>query len=103
VMHWVDREALPHREVARAIKGVLCADWASVDLQRLPAEPVCQFMTRDVVTSSPDTRIGRLASRMIDAHIHRIVIADGQGKPAGIVSATDILAAVAREGATAID
>jgi CBS-domain-containing membrane protein len=103
VMHWVDREALPHREVARAIKGVLCDDWSVVDLQRLPAEPVCQFMTRDVVTSNPDTGIGELASRMIDAHIHRIVIADGQGRPVGIVSSTDILAAVAREGAMAVD
>jgi CBS-domain-containing membrane protein len=34
---------------------------------------------------------------MIDAHIHRVVVIDEEGKPIGIVSATDVLAVVARE------
>ena len=33
---------------------------------------------------------------MIDAHIHRIIIVDQHQHPIGIVSSTDILAAVAR-------
>jgi CBS domain-containing protein len=32
---------------------------------------------------------------MLDAHIHRVFILDAQGRPAGVVTATDILAAVA--------
>ena len=45
--------------------------------------------------------IRELAHRMLDAHIHRIVIVDEHGHPVGIVSSTDVLAAVARLGETA--
>ena len=51
-------------------------------------------MTTDVVTAPAQTRIGELARRMLDAHIHRVFILDAQGRPAGVVTATDILAAV---------
>jgi CBS-domain-containing membrane protein len=37
---------------------------------------------------------------MLDAHIHRILVVDHDGKPVGIVSSTDILAALARGEAT---
>ncbi len=32
---------------------------------------------------------------MIDAHIHRVIVVDKDERPIGIVSSTDILAAVA--------
>jgi CBS domain-containing protein len=32
---------------------------------------------------------------MIDAHIHRVIVVDEEGKPQGIVSGTDLLAALA--------
>jgi CBS domain-containing protein len=35
---------------------------------------------------------------MIDAHIHRVPFLDERGRPVGIVSSTDVLAAVMREG-----
>jgi CBS domain-containing protein len=54
-------------------------------------------MTTDVVTASPQTPLPELARMMVDAHIHRIVITDDLGKPVGIISTTDVLAAVARE------
>ncbi|MCS6852977.1 MAG: CBS domain-containing protein [Gemmataceae bacterium] len=59
-------------------------------------ESVHRFMTSDPVTASPGTSIGDLARMMVDAHIHRIVIVDPEHRPLGIVSSTDILAAVAR-------
>jgi CBS domain-containing protein len=31
----------------------------------------------------------------MDAHIHRVVIVDGNFRPVGVVSSTDVLAAVA--------
>ena len=52
-------------------------------------------MTADPVTVSPHTPIGKLARLMLDAHIHRVVVVDEQRRPIGIVSSTDILAAVA--------
>jgi predicted transcriptional regulator len=33
---------------------------------------------------------------MVDAHIHRLIVAEDDHRPLGIVSSTDVLAAVAR-------
>jgi CBS domain-containing protein len=38
---------------------------------------------------------------MIDAHIHRILVVGEDNRPCGIVTSTDILAAVARAAAAA--
>jgi CBS-domain-containing membrane protein len=99
VVRWVDRGEQRHREAVKPIAGCMCCDWEVMDLGTLPPDAVSQFMTPEVVTTTADTRIGTLAFWMINAHIHRIVITDSQGKPVGVVSSTDILAAVAREEA----
>jgi CBS-domain-containing membrane protein len=70
-------------------------DWQSTSIEELPAEEVAAHMTRDLITATPRTGINTLARMMLDAHIHRIVILDEQQRPIGIVSSTDILAAVA--------
>src|SRR5205807_833547 len=67
-----------------------------VDPEKLPADQVSVYMTADPVTSGPAARISDLAGKMVDAHIHRVVVVDEQERPIGIVSSTDILAAVAR-------
>jgi CBS-domain-containing membrane protein len=72
-----------------------CADWQMVDMTRLPGTPVAEHMTTDLVTAEPATPIRDLAWRMMEAHVHRIVILDEAGRPMGLVSSTDILAAVA--------
>jgi CBS-domain-containing membrane protein len=33
---------------------------------------------------------------MVDAHAHRLIVAGADGRPIGIVSGTDVMAAVAR-------
>ena len=68
-----------------------------MNVEQLPTEKVGQFMTADPVTVSPGTTIGALAQMMMDAHIHRIIVVDQDERPVGVVSATDILAALARE------
>jgi CBS domain-containing protein len=73
----------------------VCADWQVLDADELPAEEVRRYMTPDPVMTDPATPIGRLAWNMVDAHIHRIIVVDAQRRPIGIVSSTDILAAVA--------
>jgi CBS domain-containing protein len=70
-------------------------DWQLVDVEKLPAEEVRHYMTADPVTARPETPIRDLARWMLDAHIHRIVVVDEEQRPVGIVSGTDILAAVA--------
>jgi CBS domain-containing protein len=70
-------------------------DWQMVEMEKLPSDPVRQYMTADPVTVVPSTPIRTLARLMIDAHIHRVIVVDEEGKPQGIVSATDVLAALA--------
>lgn len=71
------------------------ADWQVVELEQLAEDPVRQYMTPDPVTVSMGASIRELARTMIDAHIHRVVVVDEQQKPIGIVTSTDILAALA--------
>lgn len=74
--------------------GVL-TDWQVVEVDKLPKYPVGQLMTADPVTVTPATPIGVLARLLIDAHIHRVIVVDGEQRPVGMVSSTDVLAAVA--------
>lgn len=75
----------------------ICSEW-QIDVEELPDEAVRDYMTADPVTAPCGTRITELARMLLDAHIHRIVIVDGRRRPMGIVSSTDILAAVVRMG-----
>jgi len=70
------------------------ADWQVVEVEELPDDQVRFHMTGDPVTVSADEGIQRLAHRMINAGVHRVIVVDGQNHPIGIVSGTDILAAV---------
>jgi CBS-domain-containing membrane protein len=65
--------------------------------EELPPDAVGRSMTTDVVTAGSQTPLSELSRMMVDAHVHRIIIVDEQGRPVGIVSSTDVLAAVARE------
>jgi CBS domain-containing protein len=70
-------------------------DWQIVDVEKLPTDEVRRFMTPDPVTAQPATSIRVLARMMIDAHIHRVIVTDQEGRPVGVVSSTDVLAALA--------
>jgi CBS domain-containing protein len=70
-------------------------DWQIVELEKLPMNPVRQYMTADPVTVRPDTSIRVLARMMLDAHIHRVIVVDERQRPIGVVSGTDMLAALA--------
>lgn len=93
-IHWAEsaertRPVLHRRQEA-------CEAWQILDADELPEEAVGRFMTADPVTVSPTAGIGKLAHMMLDAHIHRVIVVDADHRPIGIVSATDILAAIAR-------
>ena len=76
----------------------VCTGWQVVELEEIPADNVGRYMTADPVTVSPDLSIRDLAELMIDAHIHRVVVTNDRQQPVGIVSSTDLLAAVAYAG-----
>jgi CBS domain-containing protein len=70
-------------------------DWQLLEPDELPEDVVRNYMTADPVMISPLTRIGELAQMMLDAHIHRVIVVNPAREPIGIISSTDILAAVA--------
>jgi CBS domain-containing protein len=74
----------------------VCSDWQMLEVHELPADEVSRHMTRDPVMARPDTPVSELARLMLDAHIHRVIVVDTNGRPVGVVSSMDLIAAVAR-------
>jgi CBS domain-containing protein len=72
--------------------------WQMIEGEPFPVDQVADYMTVDPVTAGPGTSIGTLAQRMRAAHIHRIIVVDEQQRPVGVVSSTDMLAALAEAG-----
>ena len=71
------------------------ADWQVVEVEKPPQDEVRQFMTAVPVTVTPAISIRDVARIMIDAHVHRVIVVDDDQRPIGIVSSTDLLAALA--------
>ena len=73
------------------------APWGEmIDIDDSPDNEIRHYMTAQPVTVAPTAPIGELAQKMVDAHIHRVLVVVDDSRPQGIVSSTDILAAVAR-------
>jgi CBS domain-containing protein len=73
------------------------APWGEmIDIDDSPDNEIRHYMTAQPVTVAPTTPVGELAQKMVDAHIHRVLVVIDQSRPQGIVTSTDILAAVAR-------
>lgn len=96
-VHWAgDASKARHRPVS---PGCVCSSWQIVDADQLSNDDrVCCFMTSDPVTVISTTPVQKLAQMMLDAHIHRLIVVDRQQHPVGIITSTDILAALARAG-----
>jgi len=77
--------------------GSVSTAWQIVEMEQVPTEEVGTYMTKDPVTTSPTTTVVELAKTMMEAHIHRVIVVDAKLRPIGVVSSTDIIAAVARE------
>ncbi len=95
-MHFLEKARSGNPQHACRTEQVYSA-WQVVASEETELETVADLMNRDPVMACPTTGVGRLAQSMLDAHVHRVVIVDEECRPIGIVSATDILAAVARE------
>jgi CBS domain-containing protein len=83
-----------HVAVCLQPTGVL-SDWQQV-AENAPGE-AGRYMTTDIVSVGTGTPLPEVARKMVDAHIHRVPVLDERGRPVGIVSSTDVLAAVARD------
>jgi CBS domain-containing membrane protein len=65
-----------------------------------PEEIIHNYMTARPVTIAPTAPIGDVAQKMVVAHIHRLLVVD-RDRPCGIITSTDILAAVTHAARTA--
>jgi CBS domain-containing protein len=82
-----------HTAVCLLPTGVL-TDWQQVNANP-PSGTAAQYMRTDVVSAGGKTPLPELARMMVDAQIHRVLILDERGRPVGVVSSTDLLAAAA--------
>jgi len=89
----------PRRGLVAHPSQCVCTDWQMMAEETLPPEEVGDYMTADLATAAPDTPVADLARMMIDADIHRLIVVDEAGRPAGVVSSTDLLAALAAAAA----
>jgi CBS domain-containing protein len=92
-LRWAERGE--QAAAVRPTSECVCSDWQVIVPEELPRDEVHWYMTTDLVTADPGTPLPELARRMLDAHIHRLVVVDEERRPVGIVTSTDILAAVA--------
>lgn len=65
-----------------------------------PCRRVCDVMV-EAVTASPQTLIARIVPRLTDGRANAIAIVDDEGRIVGIVTQTDVLAALAASALTA--
>jgi CBS-domain-containing membrane protein len=72
-----------------------------IAIEEAPDTEIRHYMTAQPVSVEPTAPIAELAQKMIDAHLHRLLVAVQGCGPCGIVSSTDLLAALAREPARA--
>lgn len=79
--------------------GMCVGEWQTLEPAERSQGTVREYMTPDPVTAAADTPVRVLARMMIDASVHRVIVVDAASRPVGIVSATDLLAAVARGSA----
>jgi len=94
-MHWAEHpeRVPPAREAPEALS---CAWQIPGGAAETTDCLVRDCMTRDPVTVAPTTRLGELARLMLEAHIHRLIVVDRERRPVGVVSTTDVLAALVR-------
>lgn len=63
-------------------------------------QPVSHFMTREVVTVTPDTPLLEAAELVLNSHIHRVVVVrqeNGKPQPIAVVSDSDLLYHMVKE------
>jgi CBS domain-containing protein len=88
---------LPGGRTVQACREPNCVwlEWQMVEMDALPTDVVRQCITAEPVTIERDTPIREIVRRMLDTGVRRVVITDSAGGPVGIVSVTDLVAAVA--------
>jgi predicted transcriptional regulator len=64
---------------------------ARYDEQDLGAIHARDVMTRDVISISDKATVSEASRKLVESHIHRLLVVDDQNRPLGILSTTDII------------
>jgi len=67
---------------------------AYLALEAWDTQPVTRYMTRDVITVTPQAVLRDVAVQLLDHHIHRVVVVSeeaGRRRPISVVSASDLI------------
>jgi predicted transcriptional regulator len=88
IAHWAEKNH-------HCVSDPCFSAWQMMDVENLPSDRVAEYMTRDPVMVEPGSLITKIARKMLDARIHRVIVVAHDQTPLGIVSTTDIVAAVA--------
>lgn len=69
---------------------------AQVKDRLLPAadQPVHRFMTKELVSVCEEDSLEKVLRAILEAHVHRVVVLDENQQLRGVVSTTDVLAAM---------
>jgi predicted transcriptional regulator len=70
-------------------------EWQMVDMESLPTEDVGHYMTAEPVMVNSTISITALARIMINSVVQRVIVIDTEHRPTGIVTSTDLVAALA--------
>lgn len=70
-----------------------------LSIEPMVSDRAAEYMTRGLQTVSPDAPLISAARMMCNQHIHRLPVLDADDRPVGMITATDIIAALV----TAID
>ncbi len=64
----------------------------------MPEPLVCveDFMTEDPLMVAPEMSVATIARLMFEHRVHRVIVADSEGFPLGIITSMDMLGAFAR-------
>jgi predicted transcriptional regulator len=78
----------------------VCLEWQMVDVESLPVDDVQHSMTAEPLTVGPSTPICDIARLLVNSVVQRVIVVDADKRPVGVVSSTDLVAALARANDT---
>jgi len=87
------RDGPPKRPAERSTSGS-GGDATDFDAVGATSNLVANHMTPQVRAVSEQTTLLDATRAMCDLHVHRVLVLDDQGRPRGVLSALDVLAAV---------
>ncbi|GEM_PF-565349 len=75
----------------KAASALLKKGGKGLAVKKFLAQPVSSVMTPRIEGCRPDASIADVCDTMSAKRIHRVVVLDEEGKPAGLISATDLV------------